>query len=131
MNKIIVTIVLFLAKAGKPKAYSMMIRSKVPGGFLNAEQYLAHDKIADDFGLGQFRITDRQGIQFHGVLKKNIKSLLQALNRTQVTTSGACGDVVRNVMAPAAPFLSYQKHGLQQYAKAVSDQFLGKGRRLC
>ncbi len=115
-----------LIKAGKPKAYSMMIRSKVPGGLLNAEQYLVHDKIADDFGLGQFRITDRQGIQFHGVLKKNIKGLLQALNRVRVTTIGACGDVVRNVMAPAAPFLKYRKHGLQDYAQRVSDQFLWK-----
>lgn len=115
-----------LAKSGKPKAFSMMIRSKIPGGFLNAEQYLAHDKIADDFGLGQFRITDRQGIQFHGVLKKNIKGLFQALDRVNVTTIGACGDVVRNVMAPAAPFLKYQKHGLLDYAQKVSDQFLWK-----
>lgn len=113
-------------KEGKGKSYSMMIRSKIPGGFLTAEQYLVHDKIADDFGLGQFRITDRQGIQFHGVLKKNIKGLLQALNRVQVTTIGACGDVVRNVMAPAAPFLKYQKHGLLDYAQKVSDQFLWK-----
>ena len=115
-----------LSKSGKSKAYSMMIRSKIPGGFLNAEQYLAHDKIADDFGLGQFRITDRQGIQFHGVLKKNIKGLFKALNRVQITTIGACGDVVRNVMAPAAPFLKYQKHGLLDYAQKVSDQFLWK-----
>jgi len=113
-------------KEGKGKSYSMMIRSKVPGGFMNAEQYLAHDKIADEFGLGQFRITDRQGIQFHGVLKKNIKGLLQALNRVKVTTIGACGDVVRNVMAPAAPFLKYQKHGLLDYTQKVSDQFLWK-----
>ncbi|HCM41906.1 MAG TPA: NADPH-dependent assimilatory sulfite reductase hemoprotein subunit [Candidatus Omnitrophica bacterium] len=115
-----------LIKEGKGKSYSMMIRSKVPGGFMNAEQYLAHDKIADEFGLGQFRITDRQGIQFHGVLKKNIKGLLQALNRVKVTTIGACGDVVRNVMAPAAPFLKYQKHGLLDYTQKVSDQFLWK-----
>jgi len=115
-----------LIKAGKTKSYSMMIRSKIPGGFLNAEQYLAHDKIADDFGLGQFRITDRQGIQFHGVLKKNIKGLFRALHQVRITTIGACGDVVRNVMAPAAPFLKYQKHGLLDYAQKVSDQFLWK-----
>ena len=115
-----------LAKSGKGKAYSMMIRSKIPGGFLTAEQYLAHDKIADDFGLGHFRITDRQGIQFHGVLKKNIKGLFKALNYVRVTTIGACGDVVRNVMAPAAPFLKYQKHGLLAYTQKVSDQFLWK-----
>ncbi len=115
-----------LVKAGKTKSFSMMIRSKIPGGFMTAEQYLAHDKIADDFGLGHFRITDRQGIQFHGVLKKNIKGLFKALNRVRVTTIGACGDVVRNVMAPAAPFLKYQKHGLLDYAQKVSDQFLWK-----
>lgn len=113
-------------KDGQGKAYSMMIRSKIPGGFLTAEQYLAHDKIADDFGEGHFRITDRQGIQFHGVLKKNIKSLLKALNQVKVTTIGACGDVVRNVMAPAAPFVKYRKHGILEYAQKVSDQFLWK-----
>lgn len=115
-----------LMREKKEKAFSMMVRSKVPGGKMSAEQYLAHDELARNYGNGTMRITDRQGIQFHGVLKKNLKQLILELNRKLVTTSGACGDIVRNVMASTAPLKEHAKYDLHKYAKAVSDQFLAK-----
>lgn len=116
-----------LLKQKKEPAYSMMVRSKIPGGVLTAEQYLAHDALAEKYGCGNMRITDRQGIQFHGVLKKNVKALIRTINEKLVTTLGACGDNVRNVMACPAPFHDREKMEISKYAKAVSDQFLLRG----
>jgi len=116
-----------LTREKKERAYSLMIRTKLPGGALTAEQYLVIDEIADRFGGGHFRITDRQGIQFHGILKKNAKNTIQALHQKMITTLGACGDVVRNVMASPAPFESYEKIGLRETAKEISDLFLPQG----
>lgn len=116
-----------LMREKKEKAFSMMIRSKIPGGKLNYEQYLIHDEIADKYGCGNLRITDRQGFQFHGVAKTNLKPLIQDLNSKLVTTKGACGDIVRNVMCSTAPLKEHAKLDLFPYAKAVSDQFLPQG----
>lgn len=115
-----------LMREKKEKAFSMMVRSKLPGGKLTASQYLAHDELARKYGNQTMRITDRQGIQFHGVLKKNLKALILELNQKLVTTSGACGDIVRNVMASTTPLKERKNYDLFEYAKAVSDQFLAK-----
>src|SRR5215470_2672221 len=56
-------------KAGVGKAYMFMIRLKLPGGKMTAEQYLAMDNIAREYGNGTLRVTTRQSFQFHGVLK--------------------------------------------------------------
>ena len=85
------------------KEYSFMVRSKLPGGQLTAAQYLAHDRIADEFANGSIRLTTRQGIQFHGVIKQDLRETVRALNHALVTTFGACGDVVRNVMCCPPP----------------------------
>ncbi len=57
------------------KAWMFMVRSKLPGGALTAEQYLAHDRIAGDLGNGTLRITTRQGFQLHGVLKGELAGM--------------------------------------------------------
>lgn len=60
-------------KAGLGKAWQFMVRSKIPGGSLTAEQYLAHDRMADHLANGTLRFTNRQGIQQHGVLAGSLK----------------------------------------------------------
>lgn len=115
-----------LQKEGKEPAYSMMVRSKIPGGRLTSDQYLVHDELADKYGNKTLRITTRQGFQFHGVLKKNVKAVIKSINKSLVTTSGACGDIVRNVLACPAPFQDRQKMDIYKYAKAVSDQFISR-----
>src|SRR5215472_12102621 len=55
--------------AGEEKAYQFMVRARIPGGHLTAEQYLAQDEIAEHYANGTLRITTRQGFQLHGVLK--------------------------------------------------------------
>lgn len=112
-----------LLKEGKEKAYSLMVRSKIPGGKMTPDQYLAHDELGTKYANGTLRITTRQGIQFHGVLKKNVKTVIKEINHHLGTTIGACGDNVRNVMACPAPHHDRLKHKIGEYAKAVSDQF--------
>lgn len=111
-------------KAGLDKAWMFMVRSKIPGGALNATQYLLHDKMADDLGNGTIRITNRQGFQMHGVLKGSLKDCIARIVRGGLTTWGACGDVVRNTMAAAAPFQTPAYQDVQAFARALSDTFL-------
>ncbi|MCC6318294.1 MAG: NADPH-dependent assimilatory sulfite reductase hemoprotein subunit [Gemmatimonadaceae bacterium] len=87
----------------REKHWQMMVRLTIPGGALTWEQYLALDALADRVGNGTLRLTTRQSIQYHGVLKGNLKPLLAAVNDTLLTTIAACGDVSRNVMASPAP----------------------------
>ena len=108
------------------KAWIFMVRSKLPGGDLTAAQYLEHDKIAGELGNGTLRITTRQGFQTHGVLKGNLKECIQRINDSGVTTWGACGDVVRNTIAPAAPIDDPAHRDAQRLAKEISQAFLAR-----
>ncbi|MPZ88427.1 MAG: NADPH-dependent assimilatory sulfite reductase hemoprotein subunit [Nitriliruptorales bacterium] len=80
-----------------------MVRASVPGGVLDAEQYLALDRLAGEVADGTLRVTTRQGVQYHFTRKDDLATLIGTLNRHLVTTLAACGDVVRNVMCCPAP----------------------------
>jgi len=89
---------------GADKEHWFMVRCKIPGGELTADQYLALDRIAGRHGNASLRITTRQGLQLHCVLKDELKPAVASINRALVSTLAACGDVERNVMAPPAPY---------------------------
>ena len=91
------------SKSSIGKHYMFMVRCKIPGGKVTADQYLALDDLADNYANGTLRITSRQGIQFHGILKTHLKDTIRGINECLLSTLGACGDVERNVMAPPAP----------------------------
>ncbi len=88
---------------GLGKVHIFMVRCKIPGGRLTAEQYLAVDDLAGQHANGTLRLTSRQGIQLHGVLKKDLKETIAGINHCLLTTLGACGDVERNLMSCPAP----------------------------
>lgn len=90
--------------AGLDKAYSFMLRITLPGGRMTADQYLEVDRMASEFANESIRLTTRQAIQFHGVLKTDLRETMRQINEAAMTTLAACGDVCRNVMASAAPF---------------------------
>ncbi len=90
-------------KAGLEKEYEFMVRSRIPGGRLNAGQYLAMDDIAGKYANGTLRITTRQVFQFHVILKKDLKAHIAAINHAMLSTVAGCGDVVRNITASPAP----------------------------
>jgi sulfite reductase (ferredoxin) len=76
--------------AGEEKAYQFMIRSRIPGGVLTSEQYLVHDDLASKYGNGTVRLTTRQSIQLHGVLKRNLRSTIREINDALLSTLAAC-----------------------------------------
>lgn len=107
-------------KSGVGKAYMFMIRLKLPGGKLTADQYLAMDDICGEYANGTLRLTTRQSIQFHGVLKKNMKSTVEGINQALVTTLGACGDVNRNVLSCPAPLPDATRRQMDELCDAIA-----------
>lgn len=90
-----------LRKSGKK--YIMMIRGRIPGGVMSANQWCVFDDLATRYGNGTLRLTTRQSIQFHGVVKSGLRPVIKAINDSLLSTLAACGDVNRNVMAPPTP----------------------------
>ncbi len=110
-------------KAKQDKAYSFMIRASIPGGRLSAEQYLALDHIADVLSeTRSLRFTTRQSVQYHGVLKGDLKLAIQRMNQALVTTLAACGDVARNVMATPAPLADGKHRQVQALAADLAKE---------
>jgi sulfite reductase (ferredoxin) len=105
---------------GLDKLHQLMVRTRLPGGRLTAAQYLALDAIADRYGNGTLRITTRQTIQFHGVIKAALKETVASINEAMITTLGACGDIVRNVTTLAAPIRDAVHARLADDAKRLS-----------
>ncbi|MCT0208060.1 sulfite reductase, ferredoxin dependent [Synechococcus sp. CS-1332] len=91
-------------RKGAEKDWQMMLRLRNPGGRIPTSLYLALDTLADRLGNGTLRITTRQAFQMHGVLKTDLKEVIGGIVRALGSTLSACGDINRNVMAPAAPF---------------------------
>ncbi len=91
-------------RKAKGKVYSFMVRTAIPGGKLTSEQLLAELDLCDEIGNTTLRITTRQGLQLHGVLKSNLKKAIRRINEVQLTTIAACGDVERNVMCSPCPY---------------------------
>ena len=101
--------------------HSFMIRARVPGGICTPQQWLALDAIATDWANHSLRLTTRQAFQFHGVLKRDLKNSIRAINDSLMDTIAACGDVNRNVMCTALPELSKLHRQVYAAAAAVSE----------
>ena len=88
------------------KAYSFMIRIRVPGGVATSHQWLETDRLATQYANGTIKLTTRQAFQFHGIIKTNLKRTIAEINQAAMDTIAACGDVNRNVMCNPNPYLS-------------------------
>jgi sulfite reductase beta subunit-like hemoprotein len=105
---------------GLGKAYSYMLRVVIPAGQLTSAQYIDLDRMADEFANGTIRITTRQAIQYHGVIKGELRETIRQINEAMMTTLAACGDVCRNVMATAAPIKDAIHEKVRETAHAVA-----------
>jgi len=65
-------------REGAGKAYNFMVRCKIPGGRVSADQYLVVDDLASKYGSGTLRITTRQGFQLHGFSRRTSRRPLPA-----------------------------------------------------
>ena len=103
-----------LRKTGKK--YIMMIRVRVPGGVITPAQYLELDRLSEQNANHTLRITSRQTLQFHGVLKSHLATVIREINGSLLTTLATCGDVVRNIIVPPSP--AEGPHGAELLAQA-------------
>ncbi|KAJ7561971.1 hypothetical protein O6H91_03G133400 [Diphasiastrum complanatum] len=101
------------------KSYQFMLRTKQPAGKVSNKLYLVMDDLADQFGIGTLRLTTRQTFQLHGVLKNNLKTVMSTIIRNMGSTLGACGDLNRNVLAPAVPYNTNKEY---LYAQETADK---------
>ena len=111
------------AKAkGEEPDYSMMLRTRSPGGFVPWQLYLALDQLCDRYGNHTLRTTTRQGFQIHCILKQDLKTVIADIVKNMGSTVGACGDINRNVMAPVAPYKNQPEYQIaQEYAVKIAD----------
>jgi len=105
-------------------AHSFMIRTRTPGGVVTPAQWLKLDAIATTWAERGLRITTRQAFQLHGVIKRELKPTMQALNAALIDTLAACGDVNRNVVVAANPLQSRAHAGVHALAVALSEHLL-------
>ncbi|MDB4645306.1 NADPH-dependent assimilatory sulfite reductase hemoprotein subunit [Akkermansiaceae bacterium] len=103
------------------KAFSFLIRIRVPGGVATPEQWIKMDNLADDYANGTIKLTTRQAFQLHGVIKTQLKKTIQEINASAMDTIAACGDVNRNVMCNPNPFLSQAHADVLKISQEISD----------
>jgi sulfite reductase (NADPH) hemoprotein beta-component len=106
------------------KAFSFMVRLRMPGGICTPAQWLKLDAIARDYANGTLRITTRQTFQFHGVIKSNLKATMQAIDAALLDTLAACGDVNRNVLATSNPHQARAHAAALNLARELSAHLL-------
>jgi sulfite reductase (NADPH) hemoprotein beta-component len=108
------------------RLYSFMIRLRLTGGVISPEQYIALHNIAGENSTGVLKITTRQTIQLHGVLKSKVKPTLKAFNQAGLTTLATCGDVNRNVLCSSHPMQSPLHAEIYDYAREIAARMLPK-----
>lgn len=113
-------------KQGMEKVHQLMVRCKIPAGNLTKRQYIAMDDLATQYGNKTLRITTRQSFQFHGVLKKDIKNVIQKIHHVYLTTIGACGDIVRGITGPVNIDNDPRILKVHDIAKQLSEHFYPK-----
>lgn len=106
--------------------YSFMIRLRLPGGFLTPGQWMGLHHIAGEHSTGIIKITTRQTIQLHGILKSHVKPTIKAFDTLGLDSIAACGDVNRNVVCSAHPKQSAVHEEVFQYADKISRLALPK-----
>lgn len=108
--------------------YSFMIRLRLPGGFLTSEQWLGLHHIAGEHSTGTIKITTRQTVQLHGILKSHIKPTIKAFNTLGLDSIAACGDVNRNITCSAKAPEAAVDEEVFAYADKISRLGLPKTR---
>ncbi len=110
------------------RLYSFMIRLRLPGGFLKPEQWIATHEIADGNASGVIKITSRQTLQLHGLIKSSIKPTIRSFNEAKLDSIATCGDINRNVLCSSHPRQSSIHETVFGYAEKISEMLMPKTR---
>lgn len=105
-------------------AFSFMLRTRLPGGVCTPKQWLLLDELATRFAHGSLRLTTRQAFQLHGVIKPELKTVMQGINAALLDTLAACGDVNRNVMCNPNPVDGRVHAEVHAWAVKLSEHLL-------
>ncbi len=108
------------------RLYSFMIRLRLPGGFITAEKWIAANEIAGENSTGVIKITTRQTIQLHGLIKSKIRPTIQAFNQAGLDSIATCGDINRNVSCTSHPGESPVHAQVFAYADKISELLMPK-----
>lgn len=108
-------------KTGAGKAYSMMVRLRIPGGRIGSDQMLSMLDLCDELGNSTMKITSRQTIQLHGVLKDDLRPTINRINEIALSTLAACGDVNRNIMCCPAKRVGQVHAELEQLTDQLTE----------
>tara|TARA_Y100001968_G_scaffold297513_1_gene306640 strand:- start:35109 stop:36890 length:1782 start_codon:yes stop_codon:yes gene_type:complete len=105
----------------KGKDWQMMLRLRSPGGKISPSLFIALEKLSEELGNQTLRVTTRQAFQMHGIRKENLKEVISTIVKSMGSTLAACGDINRNVMAPAAPYETGSYPAARKLANDIAD----------
>jgi sulfite reductase (NADPH) hemoprotein beta-component len=108
------------------RLYSFMIRLRLPGGLLSAEKWIAVHDVAGENSTGVIKITSRQTIQLHGILKSAIRPTIKAFSNAKLDSIATCGDINRNVLCSSHPGQSPLHTEIFSYADKISNLLMPK-----
>jgi sulfite reductase (NADPH) hemoprotein beta-component len=108
------------------RLYSFMIRLRLPGGFLTPEQWIAVHDVAGENSTGVIKITSRQTVQLHGIIKSKIKPTIQSFSESKLDSIATCGDINRNVLCSSHPKESPIHAEVFAYADKISQLLMPK-----
>src|SRR3954463_2164536 len=103
-----------------------MLRTKVVGGVLTADQAEVLAEITNEYGRGIVDCTTRQCVQIHWIRLEDVPDIFARLDAVGLTTAGACGDITRNVVGCTLAGIGHDQivdgHAT---AEAIHQHFLG------
>lgn len=102
------------------KVFSMMTRTRIPGGKLTAAQMIAHLDLCDEIGNATLKCTTRQALQLHCIPKNRLRETLHRISEVNLSTIAACGDVNRNVLCCPAPYHDGVRDEMQKMTDALA-----------
>jgi sulfite reductase (NADPH) hemoprotein beta-component len=108
------------------RLYSYMIRLRLPGGLLSAQNWIDLNEVADEHSTGVIKITTRQTVQLHGIVKSHVKPTIQSFNAAKLDSIATCGDINRNVTCASHPKQSRIHAEVFSYADKISQLLMPK-----
>lgn len=106
--------------------YQFMVRLRIPGGRVSAEQWLALSRLSAQYAERGIRVTTRQTIQLHGVRKPQLQKAMQAIRDAGLDTVAACGDDSRGVVCGFSTQWPEIDEQVASIAQATSDHLIPK-----
>ncbi|MES2850464.1 MAG: NADPH-dependent assimilatory sulfite reductase hemoprotein subunit [Bacteroidota bacterium] len=108
------------------RLYSYMIRLRLPGGFLAPEKWIAMNDVANEHSTRVIKITTRQTVQLHGIVKSHVKPTISSFNEGNLDSIATCGDINRNVTCASHPKQSAIHAEVFGYADKISQLLMPK-----